>query len=54
MTSYKELYFHLFNALTDALEELVCGNSSAAIQRLLQAQQEAEEQYIADTFQDKS
>ena len=43
MVTYKELYFHLFNALTDALE---APTFDAAKEILQTAQQEAEEMYI--------
>ncbi len=40
--SYKELYFMLFSAITDALRELQCGRIVSAIQILLRASEEAE------------
>ena len=43
---YKKMYFHLFNAITDALGDMENGDPSAAEQRLIRAQQEAEEMYI--------
>lgn len=43
MTTYKELYFHLFNALTDALRALERGHVITAIHLLQRAQQQAEE-----------
>ena len=45
---YKKLYFMLFAAMADAVEELEQENYGAAKQRLITAQQEAEEQYIAE------
>ena len=45
---YKKLYFHLFNAVTDALqaiEQQNCGQASAI---LISAQQETEEMYMDD------
>ena len=46
MTSYRELYFHLFNALTDAIRDLEAGRVVPAIQTMTQAQQEAEEAHL--------
>ena len=46
MTSYRELYFHLFNALTDAILDLEAGRVVPAIQTMKQAQQEAEEAHL--------
>ena len=43
MNSYKTLYFHLFNALTDALRALERGHVITAIHLLQRAQQQAEE-----------
>ena len=48
MPDYKKLYFTLFAAMADAVEELEQENYGAAKQRLITAQQEAEEQYIAE------
>ena len=47
MTSYKELYFHLFNAMTDAIEDLEAGRIVTAIARMKSAQQETEEAHMA-------
>ena len=44
---YKKMYFHLFNAITDALSDMENGYPSAAGQRLIRAQQETEEMYIS-------
>ena len=44
---YKKMYFHLFNAITDALRDMENGDSSAAGRRLILAQQETEEMYIS-------
>ena len=44
---YKKMYFHLFNAITDALRDMENGDPSAAGQRLIRAQQETEEMYIS-------
>lgn len=46
MTSYKELYFHLFNALTDAIRNLEAGRILPAIDTMKQAQQEVEETHL--------
>lgn len=42
MHSYKQLYLHLFNALTDALEELDRGRIIPAIHLLKAAQRQTE------------
>lgn len=47
MPLYKELYFKLFSAIADALEDLEECNCDRAIKRLISAQQEAEEVYIS-------
>ena len=44
---YKKLYFWLFNAMTQALEELGRGNSNGAKRILEQAQIQAEELFIS-------
>lgn len=46
MHTYRELYFFLFNALTDALEELERGRIVIAIHQMKQAQQTAEERHM--------
>ena len=46
MNNYKELYFHLFNVLTDAIEDLEAARIITAIHRLKSAQQEAEEAHL--------
>ena len=43
---YKNLYFHLFNQITDALEAMEKQNYGEARDILLRAQQEAEERYL--------
>ena len=48
MPNYEELYFKLFAAMADAVEELERENYDGAKARLIQAQQEAEEQYISE------
>ena len=44
---YKKLYFRLFNAMTQALEELGRGNNNGAKRILEQAQIQAEELFIS-------
>lgn len=48
MTDYETLYFKLFAAMADALEYMEQENYGLARQRLICAQQEAEEQYISE------
>lgn len=48
MPDYKKLYFMLFAAMADAVEYLEEGQPFLAKQRLITAQQEAEEEYISD------
>lgn len=43
---YKKLYFHLFNAVTDAIEGIQNGDVFSARDILIKAQQETEEMYI--------
>ena len=45
--NYKKMYFHLFNAITDALRDMENGDPSSAGRRLIRAQQETEEMYIS-------
>ena len=45
---YKKLYFHLFNAATDAIEAITNGDSFAARDILIRAQQEAEDMYLEE------
>ncbi len=47
MSLYKELYFKLFAAIADAVEDMEQENYGLAKQRLIAAQQEAEERYIS-------
>jgi len=49
MPDYKKLYFMLFAAMADAVEDLEEENYGAAKQRLISAQQEAEEEYLSET-----
>lgn len=46
MVDYKELYFHLFGVMADAVEELEKQNLGTAKELLIAAMQEAEETYI--------
>lgn len=43
---YKKLYFHLFNAITDALQAIEQKNYGQAEALLTAAQQDAEEMYM--------
>ena len=43
---YKKLYFHLFNAVTDALQAIEQQNYGQAADLLISAQQETEELYM--------
>lgn len=47
MTSYKELYLYLFRQIADAVEDLERGRTSSARERLIHAQQQAEEAVMA-------
>ncbi|MBQ3134872.1 MAG: hypothetical protein IJB75_03565 [Oscillospiraceae bacterium] len=47
MSVYKELYFKLFAAMADAVEDIEQANYGKALQRLISAQQETEEIYIS-------
>ena len=44
---YKKLYHLLFNAITDALEQMESQNFGTAKETLITAQQEAEELYMS-------
>ena len=46
MTDYKAMYLLLFNAITDALEQMNAQNFGSAKETLVSAQQKAEEIYI--------
>ncbi|MBQ7778282.1 MAG: hypothetical protein IJ396_05185 [Oscillibacter sp.] len=46
MTTYKDLYYRLFNTLTDAIEELEAGRVVIAIEEMKQAQIRAEEEVL--------
>lgn len=49
MVNYQKLYTGLFNAITDALEELEALNIGWAKELLRQAQVDAEERYLEET-----
>ena len=46
---YKQLYFYLFNRITDSIELLSSGEVDKAAEALISAQQTAEEMYIDKT-----
>lgn len=46
---YKQLYFYLFNRITDSIELLSSGEVDKAAEALISAQQTAEEMYIDRT-----
>lgn len=46
MTTYEDLYFYLFGAIAEALEDLERGEVMLAINRLVMAQQEAEDRIL--------
>ena len=48
MPDFEKLYFKLFAALADATEYLEEGQPFLAKERLIRAQQEAEEEYLAE------
>lgn len=48
MVDYQKLYSKLFNAITDALEQLSRQNIGSARDILIRAQQEAEEIYLEE------
>ena len=48
MPDFKELYFLLFAAMSDAVEQIEAANYGAAKDMLIAAQQKAEEIYIND------
>lgn len=43
---YKTMYYHLFNAVTDAIELLEAGQTQQAIAKLEAGQQQTEDLYI--------
>ena len=48
MPDYKALYFKLFAAMADAVEDMERENYGNAKRRLIRAQQEAEEAYLGE------
>ena len=48
MTDYQEMYFHLFNAITDALVQLEQQNYGLAAERLKAAQVDGENAYLTE------
>jgi len=48
MPDYRALYFKLFAAMADAVEHLEEGRPFLAKERLISAQQEAEEEYLKE------
>ena len=46
MSPYKKMYFHLFNAITDALRALEAEDKTSAAQILIAAQQWGEDAYL--------
>ena len=44
---YRKMYYFLFNAITTAIEEIRKHNYGNAERILMQAQQDAEEQYLS-------
>lgn len=47
MEPYQDMYYSLFNSVTDAIEQLMRLDAEAAIRTLMDAQQQAEERYIS-------
>ena len=43
---YQRMYYHLFNAITDALAQMEQQNYGMALKRLKRVQQETEEMYM--------
>ena len=48
MPDYQKMYFHLFNAITDALGQLEQQNYGLAAERLKAAQVDGENAYLTD------
>ena len=48
MPDYQEMYFHLFNAITDALVQLEQQNYGLAAERLKAAQVDGENAYLTE------
>ena len=54
MDEYKAMYYHLFNAVTDALERLEAGELEETKEILYRAQCECEEMYISAPEQERT
>ena len=52
MPNFEKMYFQLFNAITDAIEEAEKMNFGQAKFILIKAQQKCEETYISETPSD--
>lgn len=48
MRPFKKMYFHLFNAITDALNKIEKRDYDSAVQTLIAAQQWSENAYIEE------
>lgn len=48
MPNYEKMYFHLFHAVSDAIEEMDCSNYGTATERLIHAQLACEEMFLQD------
>ncbi|MGN1307512.1 MAG: hypothetical protein ACI4V3_07565 [Faecousia sp.] len=48
MPNYEKMYFHLFHAVNDAIEEMNCCNYGIATERLIHAQLTCEEMFLQD------
>lgn len=49
MPNFEKMYYQLFNAITDSIEETEKMNFGQAKSILIQAQQKCEEMYISET-----
>ena len=49
MLDYQKMYTHLFNEISDALDDMARQNYGIARDRLMHAQLYAEELYVEDT-----
>lgn len=47
MAKYKEMYFRLFNRITDVIREMEAGKFEKACEILKEAQLETEEMYVS-------
>ena len=46
MASYRKMYYHLFNAVTDSLQQLEQGRIPLAVYTLMQAQADCEKMFM--------